>query len=1270
MKAAVPSLAIDHGRREPLGVSLRDGGINIAVVSRHAARLWFHLFDSSGDSETHRFALPARIGDVHCGFIAGIAAGARYALSASGPFDPNQGHRFDSRKLLVDPYATALDRPFGKGANPKAIVAPPLATVLRPAPRPPGFIYELAVKSFTKLHPKLPELLRGTVAALAHPAIIEHLLSIGADTIELMPIAAWTDERHLPALGLHNAWGYNPVVFMAPDPRLAPGGMAEIATTIAALHQAGLRVILDVVFNHTGESDEWGETLSLRGLDNALYYRHAGGALVNDTGCGNTLAVEHAPVMRLVMDSLRHWVEQAGFDGFRFDLAATLGRNPHSFSTDAPLLAAIAQDPLLRDLILIAEPWDIGPDGYQLGRFPPPWQEWNDHYRDDVRRFWRGDGTRGNLATRLAGSSDVFTRPLASINYLAAHDGFTLRDAVTYTARQNTANGEDNRDGNAHEVSWSQADDSARDNDIKAMLVTLFASRGVPMLTAGDEFGRTQQGNNNAYAQDNAITWLDWSKADERLMAFTTALAKARRHHTLFAVDRLLTGAPTDGAALPDAQWLGEGGAPMTAEAWQQAAGRLLGLVLTTPDDRVCLWINGGDATKAVLLPAAREDRAWVLEVQSSSCHLDGQALSLGARSAVLLGEAPARQPQRHSGVDDSLLSQLADAAGIAPEWWDIDGNRTATSVATQRALLAAMGLGFATPAEARDSLASLAAAETSVHLTRSGGSITLPSSTKRRSATLLLETGEAREIDIGYGGAAALPDMPIGCHRLVDEGRELHLLIAPQAAYLAPDLASGARYYGLAAHLYSLRHNGDAGIGDFETLARFGEAGRELGAALIGINPLHHLFPVDRGRTSPYQPSDRRFLDPIYIAVEGLGGLEQQKLSHADYDGAWALKRNALRVAFAVERSDQRFLEFERQATPALRRHALFECLAELHGHTDWARWSKTEQDVDPADMSLRIWMEWKADTQLAKAAARGHLPLGIYRDLALGCAPDGGERWAEPQRFASGVSIGAPPDPFSRAGQVWNLPPLNPHVLKRLGLAPMAEILSANMRHAGVLRIDHILGFARQFWIPEGAEGKDGAYVAYPLAELIGLTAIESHRARCTVIGEDLGTVPDGLREAMRAANILSYKVLWFEQDRNGFRPLDAYPPLSASCLSSHDLPTFFARVEGNSSEVSALRRALNSAGLTPGASTEDLMIAAHEFLALSPSALMLVQADDLTAEIEPLNVPGTDRERPNWRRRLSQPVDKLAKLSLTKKTIAAVAKHRDRAPHQSSP
>ena len=564
------------------------GSTRFLVRSPRATALWLCLFDDTGES---RVAM-TRDGDDWTVVLPGDFAGARYGFRADGAWDSAGGQWFDPAKLLVDPHAIELDRPFGQAPAltqfgvdtahlvPRAVV-PGALPVVPPAPPvfiPGGLIYEVNVRGLTLRHPDVPEPQRGTVAALAHPAVIAHLHKLGVGAVELMPIVAWIDERHLPPLGLSNAWGYNPVVPMALDPRLCPGGVAELAATVAALRAAGIGVILDLVFNHTGESDAHGGVLALRGLDNAAYAHAGDGALINDTGCGNTLDFANPALRSLVLDALRHFVRHAGVDGFRFDLATILARGP-GFDADAPIFAEIAADPLLCDRIMIAEPWDIGPGGYQLGRFPEAWLEWNDRWRDDVRRFWRGDAGIGLLATRIAGSADVFGQgPCRSVNFLAAHDGFTLADTLAYDARHNHANGEDNRDGHGENFSWNNgaegpSDDPAigarRDCLARAMLATLFASVGTIMLTAGDEFGRSQAGNNNAYAQDNALTWIDWATRDVALEDYVARLSAWRaRHH------------PARVQFPEDGQWLTLSGQAMTAPDWHNREA----FVWTAPD--------------------------------------------------------------------------------------------------------------------------------------------------------------------------------------------------------------------------------------------------------------------------------------------------------------------------------------------------------------------------------------------------------------------------------------------------------------------------------------------------------------------------------------------------------------------------------------------------------------------------------------------------------------------------------------------------------------
>ena len=577
-----------------LGPEIHAQGVRFHVRAPDAEQLRLCLFDAD-DRETR---LPmARNGEgIWSIDVPGLGEGARYGLRADGVYDPDAGLWFDPDKLLLDPYAKAVDRAFvhdpalaarrGEGADtaplmPKGIVTAPLVPVV---PQPPiflpgGLIYELQVRGFTMLHPDIPEAQRGTIAALGHPAMIDHLRRLHVSAVELMPINAWIDERHLGPLGLRNAWGYNPVSYFALDPRLAPGGMAELRDAVEVLHQAGIGVILDMVYNHDGESDALGPTLSLRGLDARGYFRHEpDGRLINDTGTGNSIDCNHSASQRLILDSLRHFVSEAGVDGFRFDLAPALGRLANGFDSRALLLEAMRAE--FSDRILIAEPWDIGPGGYQLGHFAENWLEWNDRYRDDLRRFWRGDrGMLGALATRLAGSSDIFgAGPITrTVNFLAAHDGFTLADLTAYEHRHNEANGEQNRDGHGENFSWNNgvegpSDDpaiqAARRRDIKALLSTLFCSRGTIMLTAGDEHGRTQRGNNNAYAQDNAIGWVDWAGRDREIEDHAFALASLRAGQSDLGDAQWL--------GQEDVEWLDEQGKPLTVAQWEEPDRRCL----------------------------------------------------------------------------------------------------------------------------------------------------------------------------------------------------------------------------------------------------------------------------------------------------------------------------------------------------------------------------------------------------------------------------------------------------------------------------------------------------------------------------------------------------------------------------------------------------------------------------------------------------------------------------------------------------------------------
>ena len=617
----------------PLGATLTRDGAQFAARSLYATRIDLCLFDGGVE---RRLTMTTSGRDHHQIFVPGVKAGQHYGFRADGPWDEAAGQRFDISKLLLDPYAREISAHAAwaeglatRGVDtaalmPKCVLRAGLPKLAPLAQRQPEFIYEVPVKAFTKLLDAVPAIKRGTIAGLAHPSVIAHFKRIGCDAVELMPITAWSDERHLARAGMRNAWGYNSAVFMAPEPELAPGGLAEVRETVQTLHDNGLRVFMDVVFNHTGESDFDGATLSLRGLDNATHFRMIGGVLVNDTGCGNTLALDRTANIDLVIATLRHWVLQCGIDGFRYDLAPIMGRVATGFDPHAPLLEAINNDDVLAQVIHIAEPWDVGPGGYQLGNFVGGWREWNDEFRDDVRRFWRGDaGAQRGFATRLAGSSDVFERggrkPSASVNFVAAHDGFTLADVTRFAAKKNLANGENNRDGNDGEVCWI---DAAPRAVVQAMLATLFCARGTVMLTAGDEFGRSQAGNNNAYAQDNETTWRDWKNADQTLIDFVSALVKFRREHKSYFADDFLSGADFANSSTRDIMWFGSTGEELSPQDWQSGHAGVLGLLLgsSTKDERLALVFSQRTKIADVVLPEAQAGMKWVARLAEFPC--------------------------------------------------------------------------------------------------------------------------------------------------------------------------------------------------------------------------------------------------------------------------------------------------------------------------------------------------------------------------------------------------------------------------------------------------------------------------------------------------------------------------------------------------------------------------------------------------------------------------------------------------------------------------
>ena len=698
MKQPVAAHKVRPGRPYPLGATWDGEGVNFALFSENATAVELCLFDQvDQEKESHCIRVEERTNQIWHIYLPEARPGLLYGYRVHGPYEPAAGHRFNPSKLLIDPYAKCLtgdvqwsEAMFGyrigdpnadlsydernNSANvPKSIVIEQAFTWGddRPLRRPwnETVIYEMHVRGFTKRHPDIPDALRGTYAGLATRPVIAYLQNLGVTAVELLPVHAFITDKHLLDKGLANYWGYNTIGYFAPDPRYAAPperGIWQFKTMVKTFHSAGIEVILDVVYNHTAEGNHLGPTLSFRGIDNATYYR-----LVPDnqryymdyTGCGNSLNVRHPRTLQLIMDSLRYWVQDMHVDGFRFDLASTLARELHDVDRLSAFFDIIHQDPVLANVKLIAEPWDLGEGGYQVGNFPPGWAEWNGKYRDTIRRYWKGDGGQvAELGYRLSGSSDLYEgsgrRPHASINFVVAHDGFTLHDLVSYNGKHNEANGEENRDGSDDNQSWNcgaegPTDDAAinelRQRQKRNMLTTLLLSQGVPMLCVGDEVGRTQNGNNNAYCQDNELSWFNWnwSKPDQALLEFTTFLIELRQHHPVFHRRQFFQGRRIHGAEVKDISWFRPDGKEMTEDDWSQGFARCVGVRLagdaiaeTDPqgdpirDDTFLILLNAHHEPMTFTLPAHKRGVRWELVFDTR------ESPPAGKRSQYLKGGA------------------------------------------------------------------------------------------------------------------------------------------------------------------------------------------------------------------------------------------------------------------------------------------------------------------------------------------------------------------------------------------------------------------------------------------------------------------------------------------------------------------------------------------------------------------------------------------------------------------------------------------------------
>ncbi|MBK1665157.1 glycogen debranching enzyme GlgX [Rhodospirillum rubrum] len=715
------------GRPYPLGGTWDGRGVNFALFSEHAEKVELCLFDGDDGRELSRVPLPEYTDEIWHGYLPDVRPGQRYGYRVYGPYAPHAGHRFNPNKLVLDPYARSwggrlqwTDAHFGyrfgaasedltfdtrdnSAFMPKCVIVETAFTWDDDrAPRRPwhdSVLYELHVKGFTIRHPEVPRAIRGTFAGMSTQAVVSYLKSLGITAIELLPVQAFVDERHLVKNNLTNYWGYASLGYFAPQPSyLASGKLGEFKTFVQVMHDAGIEVILDVVYNHTAEGNHLGPTFSFKGIDNASYYRLVPGNerfYADSTGCGNALNLRHPRVLQMVMDSLRYWVREMHVDGFRFDLATTLARDHGRFDPHSAFIEALRQDPVLSTVKLIAEPWDVGDGGYRLGGFPPGFAEWNDRYRDTVRRFWKGDrGQVADLATRLTGSSDLFANrgrcPWASINFVTAHDGFTLADLVSYNGKHNEANGENNRDGTDNNNSWNHGVEgptsdpsiqALRRRQVRNFLATLLLSQGVPMLVAGDEFGRSQRGNNNPYCQDNEISWINWAAIDaegQSLARMVRWLIRLRRRHIVFHRNRFFHGTTLRGTDVKDITWLEPDGRERSdVRDWTDPEERFLAFLIRgeageyfvtemgdpEPDHSFLVALNADSRPVPMLLPVLTAGTRWVLLFDTARpgaerrpAPADGKMYSVEGRSLTVFRREPG----------------LSDGDSDGP--WELDG--------------------------------------------------------------------------------------------------------------------------------------------------------------------------------------------------------------------------------------------------------------------------------------------------------------------------------------------------------------------------------------------------------------------------------------------------------------------------------------------------------------------------------------------------------------------------------------------------------------------
>ncbi len=1454
-------IKILDGQPFPLGATWDGAGVNFSLYSQHAEAVMLCLFDGPNQkSEALCIPMKNRTHHVwHC-YVMGVRPGQLYGYRVKGPYDPTSGHRFNPAKLLLDPYALAIGRdltwhpslfgyryPYSFNEPDLTDSAPyaPLGAVVDTSfhwgdDRPPAIpwsdtvIYETHLVGFTKLHPMIPEELRGTYTGFASDPVIEYLKELGVTAVEFMPLHHSISEFHLVRRGLENFWGYNPLNFFAPNRRYALGTgidvVNEFKSMVRILHQAGIEVIVDVVYNHTAESDHTGPTLSFRGIDNLSYYRHYPDRLdlyQDFTGCGNTLNLRNPRVLQLIMDSLRYWIQEMHVDGFRFDLASALARELYEVDRLAAFFDIIQQDPVISRVKLIAEPWDLGEGGYQVGNFPPGWSEWNGHYRDTVRRVINGkDGNLSEFVTRISGSSDLYSRedrrPQASINYVTSHDGFTLRDLVSYSVKHNEANGWNNMDGTAENYSENHgAEGDTDDPEIrrirlqkqKNFLATLFFSQGVPMLHAGSEMNHTQKGNNNAYCQANEINFIDWNVDDtgRELMAFTRFLIHLRKRNEVLRRENFFLGERLAVMDIKDVYWMHPDGREMLPEDWSKPDA-IFGMLLPSEfgvrpdfystlegDTLFVLFNNTGQATEFTIPenPSARwklllrtdqellkgddlekldqDDIRYFIEsdidafltimqgrMADGRLFLPREKVELPAYTIIVLkAERGWKEAHVRRGLREKVLHELTREVGIEASYVDLSGKETVLSQSELFRMLRACGYPVRDPASLeravnrrdfeiwhnpvdpvivtthtgdeafRPSGPSLRIPEavveqilcvvddesgkevTRFYLNRQDAAqnIELVESKRMRYVSSLfgedlrnhyirilhLKTEIPASVQPGYYDITYL-------YENIQIGKSL-LVVAPPRAFdffdLQGDLAQAA---GISVQLYALRSRQNLGIGDFHDLLLLGRKAAAAGYRVIGLSPFHALFLNRPGLRSPYYPSSRTSINPLFLHLQAMaewelsdearsrfaslhGAIEAEKKKDViNYDYVYAWKKELLADLYRCFQMHPQFekereqLQRWKEANPDVFIQALYEVADDVFGSIDppedlfqpGSVWYQAFVQDHEDQIHFYVYLFWRARQQFEDVREELHdIGISLYIDLAVGAAPDGAETKTNhlyrPGLVSRSARAGAPPDPFSPTGQNWGLSVWVPEALRRYQYRPFMDLLRANMLRNGLLRIDHVMWLYRLFWVVEEVKGISRTYVRYPSGDLFSILALESMRNRTAIIGEDLGTVPQEVRDEMQKRNIYSWKVLYFEKDYGSgeFLQPGQYRRDAVATVNTHDLPTLAgfwvgrdiderqrlrlideeaaaqAREERRQDRI-ALLKALEALDLRTEEMDEtmtmdpELSAAIHRYVSLSSARLFIVSIYDLTGEMDQPNLPGTIDEYPCWRLR----------------------------------